>query len=337
MASSNKNPDHAALPDFHNVGVLTRILTGVIIMQMIAALVRVSSLRDLLQELVMTSAFVEPVLILSLIILTALNGWLRKLRYAFGAALIVTLEICITAAVCMTMQGALGGEDSGLVRALALSAAASIALLAYFQLRERALSPALTEARLQALQARIRPHFLFNSMNAVLSLIRSDPRRAETALEDMAELFRVMLTDNRQLAPLSREVELCRQYLELEQLRLGERLIIEWHIDDMPADALVPPLVLQPLLENAVYHGIEPSLKPGVLSIEIYCRDNMVHALLRNPLSHAPAIHNGNHMAIANIRERLSLHYDAEASLNARETEDIYEVHITLPYMKDDE
>ena len=94
----------------------------------------------------------------------------------------------------------------------------------YFHLRARALSPAIAEARLQALQARIRPHFLFNSINAVLSLVRSEPARAEIALQDMADLFRVLMRDNRELAPLADELELCRQYLELEQLRLGERL-----------------------------------------------------------------------------------------------------------------
>src|SRR6185503_284101 len=108
--------------------------------------------------------------------------------------------------------------------------AAQFLLIAYFRLRARALSPALTEARLQALQARIRPHFLFNSITAVLSLIRQDPKRAEEVLEDMAELFRVLMADNRELTPLAREVELCRRYLDLEQLRLGDRLKVEWEI-----------------------------------------------------------------------------------------------------------
>ena len=116
------------------------------------------------------------------------------------------------------------------------------------------------------MQARIRPHFLFNSINAVLSLIRCDPKRAERALEDMADLFRVLMADNRQLAPLEQEVALCRQYLELEHLRLGERLQVAWHIEKMPRDALIPPLVLQPLLENAVYHGIEPPAEPGEIA-----------------------------------------------------------------------
>jgi two-component system, LytTR family, sensor histidine kinase AlgZ len=205
-------------------------------------------------------------------------------------------------------------------------------LLFYFHLRAKALSPAITEARLQALQARIRPHFLFNSITAVLSLMRSEPRRAETALEDLADLFRVLMRDNRQLAPLSDEVELCRQYLDLEKLRLGERLTIEWHIDNMPGDAQVPPLLLQPLLENAVYHGIERSSVPGVIAINIFLRRGEVHAILRNPYKMTHSDHGGNKMALANIRERLALHFDAEASLASKTNRDSYEVHIRMPY-----
>jgi two-component system sensor histidine kinase AlgZ len=166
----------------------------------------------------------------------------------------------------------------------------------------------------------------------VLSLMRSEPRRAESALEDMADLFRVFMRDNRQLAPLLDEVALCRQYLDLEKLRLGDRLRIEWHIDNMPRDALVPPLVLQPLLENAVYHGIEPSSAPGVIAINIFLRRGEVHAILRNPYHSAGRHQAGNKMALANIRERLALHFDAEASLESRMNRESYEVHIRMPY-----
>ena len=205
--------------------------------------------------------------------------------------------------------------------------------LFYFHLRARALSPAIVEARLQALQARIRPHFLFNSINAVLSLVRKDPQRAEVALQDMADLFRVLMRDNRDLTPLADEVELCRQYLELEQLRLGERLHVDWNVKSMPGDALVPPLVLQPLLENAVYHGIEPSSEPGTVSINVFLTRGEVHAILKNPYrDDGGRHHSGNKMALANVRERLALHFDAEASLESRVTKDGYEVHITMPY-----
>jgi two-component system sensor histidine kinase AlgZ len=210
----------------------------------------------------------------------------------------------------------------------------TLALLAYLDLRGRALSPALTEARLQALQARIRPHFLFNSINAVLSLIRQEPRRAETALEDMAGLFRVLMADNRELAPLAREVELCRQYLDLEQLRLGERLKVEWRTERMPGDALVPPLVLQPLLENAVYHGVEPRAEPSVVSIYLYAADQQVHAVLSNPYRETGGNTAGNRMALANIRERLQLHFDAEATLTTKAAAGAYRVHIVMPYIK---
>jgi len=210
---------------------------------------------------------------------------------------------------------------------------ASVLMLAYFHLRARALSPAIAEARLQALQARIRPHFLFNSINAVLSLVRKEPARAETALQDMADLFRVLMRDNRDLTPLADEVELCRQYLELEQLRLGERLTVDWNLKSMPGDALVPPLVLQPLLENAVYHGIEPSSEPGVVSVNVFLTRGVVHAILRNPYrKEGGRHHSGNKMALGNVRERLALHFDAEASLESRVTKDGYEVHIRLPY-----
>ena len=123
--------------------------------------------------------------------------------------------------------------------------------------------------------------------------------------------------------------------LGLEQLRLGERLKVEWHVDNMPGDARIPPLVLQPLLENAVYHGIEPRTEPGVISINIYLAREQVHAVLRNPYEHEGDHHAGNKMALANIRERLQLHFDAEASLTAKVSEEAYQVHITMPYVKD--
>jgi two-component system sensor histidine kinase AlgZ len=205
--------------------------------------------------------------------------------------------------------------------------------LAYFDLRSRALSPAIAEARIQALQARIRPHFLYNSINAVLSLIRAEPRRAERALEDMADLFRVLMADNRTLAPLAQEVELAKQYLAIEAIRLGERLRVAWNLERMPGDALVPPLVLQPLLENAVYHGIEPTEAGGEISIEVARTGDRVVISLANPFPGEGRQSAGNRMAIANIRERLQLHFDAEADMRSEVTGGVYRVTIRLPYL----
>ena len=203
-----------------------------------------------------------------------------------------------------------------------------------FQHAQSGAFPAITEAKLQALQARIRPHFLFNTINAVLSIIRTDPRRAETALEDMSDLFRVLMADNRDLVPLQNELALCQQYMSLEKLRLDHRLQPLWHIDKLPGDALIPPLVLQPLLENAVYHGIEPFQEGGEISINVYLSRDEVHLVLTNPYRPDGDHHGGNKMALNNIRERLALHFDAEARLMTQITGGQYQVHIMIPYRK---
>jgi two-component system sensor histidine kinase AlgZ len=128
-------------------------------------------------------------------------------------------------------------------------------------------------------------------------------------------------------------VGLCRQYLDLEQLRLGERLQVEWNMEEMPHDALMPPLVLQPIIENAVYHGIEPAIEPGTVSINICRRGKALHAVVTNPVRKQGRHHSGNKMAMANIRERLALHFDAEASITNTATESTYNVHIVIPYV----
>jgi two-component system sensor histidine kinase AlgZ len=333
-ASINHKTYASALPNFRNLGVLLRILVIVNVMAAGVAVSRSRSLANVWREVLEVSSVVEPVTMLSLVTLVLLNGALKRAPYFWGAALVLALELVLVTALYVFGRPLLPMQVGTLETWWLLTTLVTLALLLYFHLRGRALSPALSEARLQALQARIRPHFLFNSINAVLSLIRQDPKRAERALEDMADLFRVLMADNRQLTSLAREVELCRAYLNLEQLRLGERLRIEWHIDNMPEDAMIPPLVLQPLLENAVYHGIEPRLEPGVVSINIYLARGEVHMVLRNPYEQEGDHHAGNKMALANIRERLALHFDAEASLTTNVSDNAYQVHIVVPYQK---
>ena len=329
----NQKDDSPRLPELRNLGTVLRILLAVNALAMIVVFIREPRWEALPRAWFDVAAVVEPHLLASLLLLYALAPWLERLPYRTGAIVILALALAVTFALDALF--ATLGVDEGpafVLRHSAFSLMTTGTLLGYFHLRASALSPAITEARLQALQARIRPHFLFNSINAVLSLMRKEPRRAEAALEDLAELFRVLMKDNRQLTPLADEIELCRQYLELEKLRLGERLKIEWHVENMPRDALVPPLVLQPLLENAVYHGIEPSSSPGIIAINVFLRRGEVHAVLRNPYRFTGNHHAGNKMAMDNIRERLALHFDAEASLESRAGKDSYEVHIRMPY-----
>ncbi len=329
-----KQPSESpALPDLRNLGTILRVLLGVNAAALVIAFAREPRIWAVADEWAVLSGYVEPQLFAEVVVLWILAPWLSRLRDAVGVAVVTAVTIVVAVGVPFLMLRLAGQPFTPPVRNLVFALIAQFVLVAYFRLRARALSPAITEARLQALQARIRPHFLFNSITAVLSLMRKEPRRAETALEDLAELFRVLMRDNRDLAPLADEVELCRQYLDLEQLRLGDRLVVDWNVKSMPGDALVPPLVLQPLLENAVYHGIEPSTEQGVISVNIFASRDEVHAVLKNPLVANSERHRaGNRMAIANIRERLALHFDAEASLDARVTRDGYEVHIRIPY-----
>lgn len=335
MASIKQNQARipVTLPDFRNIGVHLRILVLVNLMAITAAVIRADSLSGAWPVLLQFSAAIQPILLSVLLSLLLLNRALTRMPYQLGMLMVLVVALLLTAAVQHYANNLFGPETApSLGRGCFLAAMAVASLLLYFNLRSRALSPAIAEARLQALQARIRPHFLFNSLNAVLSLIRSDPKRAETALVDMADLFRVLMADNRQLVPLSRELELCRQYLELEKLRLGERLQLAWHTDNMPEDALIPPLVLQPLLENAVYHGIEPFHEGGEININLYRRHDQVHMVLTNPYRLEGEHHNGNKMALGNIRERLALHFDADAQIVTKVAGNQYRVHIIIPY-----
>jgi two-component system, LytTR family, sensor histidine kinase AlgZ len=331
--SINQNANPGALPNFRNLGILLRILVIVDGMCLAAALVKTTEPMALMEELIDVSSIVQPILILSLLALAATNNWLHRLRYWHAIAALVALELAVAAVVYGSGAFLLGASGS-LLRYSVFTLVITGVLIGYFDLRGRALSPALTEARLQALQARIRPHFLFNSINAVLSLMRQEPRRAEQALEDLADLFRVLMADNRQLTPIAREVALAKQYLSIEQLRLGDRLRVDWDIAHMPADALIPPLVLQPLLENAVYHGIEPRSEPGTISIVIGREADTMRLTLRNPYQPDGSHHAGNRMALANIRERLALHFDAEAGIKTVADANTYEVRIVIPYLK---
>jgi two-component system sensor histidine kinase AlgZ len=321
------------LPELRNLGTILRILLAVNGFALLAVLARAPHWSGVPSAWFETAALVEPHLLVNLLLLYMLAPWLERFPYRIGVLCILALIALATWGLSVAF-GVLGVDPLASTPShhVAFALFSGAATLFYFHLRAKALSPAISEARLQALQARIRPHFLFNSINAVLSLMRREPRRAEAALQDLADLFRVLMRDNRQLAPLADEIELCRQYLDLEKLRLGERLVVEWHTENMPRDALVPPLVLQPLLENAVYHGIEPSSAPGVIAINIFLRRGEVHAILRNPYQSVGGHHAGNKMAIDNIRERLALHFDAEASLESRLTRESYEVHIRMPY-----
>jgi len=335
VRSIDQNTPSDSLPDFRNLGAAVRILLLGNVAGFAAALIQSRDAMQLAQQFAELAAVLEPALLLSLVSLYALSKWLARLRYAWGIAIVMLLVAGWTA-LALSLGMVLGNELTifAVARAWILCALLTAFLIAYFFWRRRAYSPALTEARLQALQARIRPHFLFNSLTAVLSLIRSDPKRAEEALEDLAELYRALMQDNRRLTTLADELALCRQYLNLEQLRLGERLRVDWDVQTMPGDALVPQLLLQPLVENAIFHGIEPGAAPGTVLIHISRDKDQVRLLLANPYYPEHQHRAGNRMALANIRERLVLHFDVEASFATEVVGDKFEIRMVLPYRR---
>ncbi|MBK7673739.1 MAG: histidine kinase [Candidatus Accumulibacter sp.] len=338
MASIKQNLAGQPLPDFRNVGVMLRILLGVNLLALVAALVQSDRLGDSVQHYIRMAAWVQPLLFFNLALLAVLGKLLRRPAVWIGRAAVLLLAAG-SAVLLSDLSGALTLDEADwqrLMRAGLLGGITAAFMLSYLAMRVSALSPALAEARLQWLTARIRPHFLFNSLNAVVSLIRQDPRRAENALEELAELFRALMRDPRELVPLADEIALCRQYLDLEKLRLGDRLNVQWDMVDLPLDLKVPPLLLQPLLENAVYHGIEPAADSGTIRICLMRRGDALHMDLANPYSTSADQQRGNHMALDNLRERLALCYDLEARLDTGEVllaggRHEYRVHIVLP------
>ncbi len=191
-----------------------------------------------------------------------------------------------------------------------------------------------SRAKLQLLQARIRPHFLFNSMNTIASLTRSSPRLAEQVTEDLAELFRMLLKEQQEFISWSQELVLSQRYIDIEKQRLGNRLSIHWQVETLPEDAMVPALLLQPLLENAIFHGIEPEIKGGTITVRGEFNNKKLIISIKNSNSKHLIHREGNKMALDNIRQRLKVLFQGAASINSKEENSSYITTLILPYQK---
>ena len=332
--SIRENAALAGAPDLRKAETWLRVLLVVNSGAALGVLAANREWRFFFVEFFELALLIEPVTLASLAILGLASPWLARLPKRSGAALVVLLVLLVTAAVrgLLASMHLIQAEAAGFSRTSLWVVIGVAILLGWFEMSGRARSPALAEARLLALTARIRPHFLFNALNAVLGVMRSDPRRAETALEELADLFRVLMRDNADLVPLSEEILVARQYINLERLRLGERVRVKWDMTACPPDPLVPPLMLQPLLENAVYHGIEPATEPGEIIIRFEQTDSRLRMELSNPMGAADGHKNGNRMALTNIRERLMLFFDLEATMTTQVSAGRFRVCIEFPY-----
>jgi two-component system, LytTR family, sensor histidine kinase AlgZ len=246
-----------------------------------------------------------------------------------AAVLLGALSGAAGAALAWFAAGDALGAPAWLAPAIA-GAALAAAMFQWLRLRTQALVPADTTARLAELQSRIRPHFLFNTLNTALALVRHDPARAEAVLEDLAELFRVAISETAESVSLAEEVELAKRYLAIEQVRFGKRLQVTWELDPDAAAARVPPLLLQPLVENAVRHGIEPDAAGG--TIRIRTRVKLGRALV-SIVNSTPANASlpGHGIALRNVRERLRLMHDVAAQFETRREADVFRVQIVVP------
>ena len=339
------------LPDFCSVRMVFIVVLIAELLAIVLTLVEDEFLIDGIAALALKSLFIQWVALVSIAVLCFARPYLGKKPDVQAATISYLLVLAVTLLITEVswsfgnnspVLGNLipGTHTAFLVRTMGITAIVSALALRYFfvqhQLRRNIESEA--EARIQALQARIRPHFLFNCMNIIASLTRTQPRLAEEAIEDLSDLFRGSLSDAKKFSTLEEEISLCHRYLRIEGHRLGSRLQVNWNIDELPVRAPMPALTLQPLLENAIYHGIEPSNEGGVINISGKFSGNKIILQIDNPLLPAGHItrHEGNQMALENTRQRINAFYNGEGKLEVHNINNRYQVELTLPYYVED-
>ncbi|WP_277961956.1 sensor histidine kinase [Pseudomonas sp. RIT-To-2] len=280
-------------------------------------------------RLALTSLFVQWIVLLSAAVLCGLRPWLAGLNPGVAGGLCCALVVALTvAATGLTDSLRLAGYPSDIsfasfnryLRHGLIALIISALLLRYFYLQSqwRIQQRAELQARLEALQARIKPHFLFNTLNSIASLVAVDAVRAEQAVLDLSDLFRASLGKAGTLVTWGEELALSKRYLRIEQYRLGERLQLDWRINAIPDDLPIPQLTLQPLLENALVHGVAPRIDGGVIRVEADYKGGEFILCVSNPYDETACgqVSSGTHQALSNIGARLAALFGPRASLS---------------------
>jgi two-component system sensor histidine kinase AlgZ len=329
-----------------------RAIGGIVLIAELLAIVitlvtrRIST--NLFQDLLLVSLFVQWIALASAATLCGARRFLdglpnsRALGFAYLLLLGVVLVVSEAAVWVMWLAGMVSTPRpewyayfhiQNFTVAAIIDALALRYFLARHQLRQRTLSEA--RAKIEVLRSRIRPHFLFNTMNIIASLIRSAPDKAETAVVDMADLFRSMLGDSENLVPVNNEIAIAKKYLDIEALRLDSRLRVDWDVGKFPRKAVMPVLILQPLLENAIQHGIEPIPSGGVISVRLWEVNDIIHILVTNPLprlrSKSPMTPPPSEHTLDNLRLRLESHYGDAARLEITQEPERFSVAVEIP------
>jgi len=340
-AAQAEEPRQLYLPNFCSASAVLAIVVICELTALLLALARNSAALGFWSDLGLTSMFLLWIALCGAGLLCALRHYLRRQSVAVSAAVVLGITMglvtIVSAAAYYFGSTTMFPDDhwTFLARNAGITFVVTGLALRYFYVTHewRHNVELQAKARVHALQARIRPHFLFNSMNTIAALTRSNPARAEQAVQDLADLFRANLSEKRNEIALAEEIDVARTYQRMEQLRLGDRLRVEWKIDALPNDALVPGLTLQPLLENAIYHGIEPSPDGGTVTVTGEQHGDMLYISVANPLPPGAGMnrHEGNRMALANIRERLLLAYGERARLAIEPTAETFRVTVMFP------
>lgn len=342
---SEQAENQAYLPDFC---AASSVFIIVLVAELIAIMLTLAGQAApgmFMIELAKTSLFVLWLALLSAMVMCSLRDRLesRGKTQAFVVSFVILLflslvlaEIAYQITRVFADSAIIDDTHAGFVmRTVAISSIVIALAMRYLYISSEWRRTIVLEAhaRIRALQAVIRPHFLFNSMNTIASLTRSDPRRAEEAVEDLSDLLRANLNGSGDRTTLKAELEVAAIYQRIEKLRLGDRLNVRWDVDGMPMRALIPSLVIQPLLENAIYHGIELLPEGGDVIVSGKREGDALLISISNPVAEgATRAKDGNKMAMTNIQQRFALAYDDRANVDVDATSNSFTVNLRFPY-----
>ena len=316
--------------DTCQVGVVLRAVLFVEAIVCVAALFGAQSLLGWVAQLGLLTGGALPAVLAWLLAVCALKRMLSK--WSLTAQWLTGLSLGALSSFygfgLLVWMGLVGTESWFAAMAAGVLVAGMLVVALVWRAKARA--PAGTTARLAELQARIRPHFLFNTLNSAIALVREEPAKAERLLEDLSELFRHALADSNEAVSLQQELALAEHYLEIEKVRFGDRLQVEWQLDESASTARLPPLILQPLVENAVKHGVEPSQEGAIVRISTQRRGSVVVIKVTNTVP-AGSGARGNGLALDNVRQRLALLHDVQGRFQSALVDGIFQVRLEIP------
>ena len=320
----------ASLFDACHVGVVLRVVLLVQAVAGVGAMFGTSNPLDWLLRFSLLTGGVLPATLAWLIAVCAFKVRLNRLQVPgqWLAGTVLGAAAGVYACGLLALMGMLPAPPWWASGAAGMLLSAMV--LAGLFWRAKARTPAATAARLAELQSRIRPHFLFNTLNSAIALVRAEPAKAEAVLEDLSELFRSALADPAESVTLGQEIVLAQRYLEIEQIRFGDRLRVQWSLDSTADAARLPPLLLQPLVENAVRHGVEPSASGAKIRIATTRRGSTVVIKVTNsaPAGSGPP---GHGLALTNVRERLFLLHDVQSQFKTTCKDGLFQVRLEIP------